>query len=34
MRIPGLAPLLAATALAFGGSAFAQKTSLLVYTAL
>ena len=35
MRIPGIAPLLAATAaLAFGGVASAQKTTLLVYTAL
>jgi iron(III) transport system substrate-binding protein len=35
MRNPGFAPLLAATAaLAFGGAALAQKTTLLVYTAL
>jgi iron(III) transport system substrate-binding protein len=35
MRNPGFAPLLAATAaLAFGGAAIAQKTTLLVYTAL
>jgi iron(III) transport system substrate-binding protein len=35
MRIPGIAPLLAAAAaLTFGGAALAQKTTLLVYTAL
>jgi iron(III) transport system substrate-binding protein len=35
MRIPGIAPLLATiAALAFGGVASAQKTTLLVYTAL
>jgi len=34
MRIPGIAPLLAAAALSVGGAAFAQKTTLLVYTAL
>ena len=35
MRIPGTAPLLAAmAALAFAGAASAQKTTLLVYTAL
>src|SRR3982751_4155925 len=34
MRIPGIAPLLAAAALVGAGAAHAQKTQLLVYTAL
>jgi len=34
MRIPAIAPLLACAALAVGSSAWAQKTTLLVYTAL
>ncbi|HET7525966.1 MAG TPA: putative 2-aminoethylphosphonate ABC transporter substrate-binding protein [Burkholderiaceae bacterium] len=34
MRIPGIAPLLAASALAVCSAASAQKTTLLVYTAL
>ena len=35
MRIPGIAPLFAGVAmLAVAGAALAQKTTLLVYTAL
>jgi iron(III) transport system substrate-binding protein len=34
MRIPGIAPLLACAALSLAASAWAQKTTLLVYTAL
>jgi ABC-type glycerol-3-phosphate transport system substrate-binding protein len=33
-RIPGIAALLACAAFAFAGSVWAQKTTLLVYTAL